>query len=368
MLFFVLFILCALLLGPVSFVAAAIPQRYLHHTSAAEARVRLLDAAESFLGTPYRFGGIDRRGLDCSGFVHLSFLEGLNVPVPRTSAALHSWAARIDRAELEAGDLVFFVTVGNRVSHVGIYTGGGSFIHAASDGPHTGVIFSRLTESFWSRTFHGAGRALPWDVNTGQEMAAIRNAGPGLPPAVAVAPVESPQIGGPVVRAPVWTDSGLFVGFGAAWTWGGLTEGAPSIFRGVSAMATTGYKWSTFRLALQLRPNWDNALGVFRLPLTLSAGTDRLQFFGGPAFTFGQPSLNLENQQRQYSGGNSWLWELGASAAFNPITIGPGAASIFGELAWQSFSRGSGESFNFIHDMTANLRISTGIRYLWRLR
>ena len=367
--FFSLFLLAALFSAQTMFAAVPIHERYLRGASAAEARLKLLAAAESFLGTPYLFGGLDRRrGVDCSGFVHLSFKEGLNLTVPRTTATLYSWATRIDSAERQPGDLVFFVTVGNRVSHVGIYVGGGRFIHSASDGPHTGVIVSHLTESFWSRTYLGMGRALPWDAQTAREMQEAR---PGTTPAPRPrfpVPPRRPTSGGSVIREPVWGDSGAFAGFGASWSWGGVFEGAPSLFRGISLMGAIGYKWSAFRIGLQLRPEWDNAMGIFRLPISLSMGTDRFQIFGGPAYTFGEPSLSLENHDRLYSGGNSWLWEVGISAAFPPVTIGRGAASFYGELAWQPYSRGNGERFNFRHDLTANLRASTGIRYLWRLQ
>ena len=124
-------------------------------------RRMLIAAAESFLGTPYRYAGLDRRGLDCSGLVYASFREGLNQIVPRRTEDLYNWAQKIPAGELQPGDLVFFSTARNTVSHVGIYTGNGRFIHSASEGPQTGVIYSRLDESYWSRTFLAAGRVFP---------------------------------------------------------------------------------------------------------------------------------------------------------------------------------------------------------------
>jgi probable lipoprotein NlpC len=328
------FLLSFLILAPNLFAAVPIQERALRGLTAAEARLKLIATAESFLGTPYRLGGLDRRGLDCSGLVYISFREGLNLEIPRTTGSIHSWAARIDSAELQPGDLVFFVTAGSRVSHVGIYVGDRRFIHSASEGPSTGVIISRLDEAYWRRTYLSAGRALPWDAE----------------------------------REPDWTDSGIFVGLAAAWTWGGLFDDASSPFRGLSAMASVGYKWPLFRTGLELRPNWDNTLGVFRLPIALSVGTDTFQVFGGPVYIFGEPGFNLENNERPYSGGNSWLWEAGISAAFSPVTVKQGTVSLYGELAWQPDFRGNGENFNLWHDLTTNLRASTGVRYLWRLK
>ena len=131
--------------------------------SAANARLMLILAAEKYLGTPYVYGGIDSRGLDCSGLIYASFKDSLNITVPRTADGLYSWTIRIPNEEMKPGDLVFFITSGPGISHVGIFAGDGYFIHAPSDGPNTGVIYSRLTESYWNRTFAGAGRAIPWE-------------------------------------------------------------------------------------------------------------------------------------------------------------------------------------------------------------
>ena len=304
----------------------------------ADARKKLISAAESYMGTPYRYAGLDRSGLDCSGLVYLSFREGLRYTIPRTAESIFNWVEKISTEELQPGDLVFFITAGQRVSHLGIYAGEGRFIHSASDGSRTGVIYSTLDEAYWKRTYRGAGRALPWDAAAAQAMASV------------------------------WADSGFFVGLGAAFTWGGFFQGAPSIFRGFSAVSTAGYKGSKYRAGIEFRPELDRALGVFRLPFTLSVGTDIIQVFGGPAYTAGEPSLSLSDGERHYSGGGEWRWEAGFSAAFPPLKISRGALSIYGELAWQPYHWEDGTDFSFKPDVTANLRFSTGLRYLWHIR
>jgi probable lipoprotein NlpC len=343
------------------FAAVPIQERSLNGAAAADARLKLLAAAESFLGIPYRYGGVDRRGLDCSGLVYLSFREGLGITVPRTADNLYNWIEKIPTQELAPGDLVFFVTAGQTVSHVGIFAGDGTFLHSASEGPHTGVMYSHLDESYWARAFMGAGRALPWDKEAAQAMAAARPE--GSVPAGSAHPANS---GWSFKPASNWADPGFFVGFGAAWTWGGFIEGAPSPFRGISALATAGYKWPTYRAGLELRSEWDRALGVFRLPFTLSVGTDIFQLFGGAAFTFGDPRLDLSDGERDYSGGRTWSWEVGLAAAIPPVRIARGALSFYGELAWQTYQSEDGK-FNFRPDVTANFRVSTGLRYLWHL-
>jgi probable lipoprotein NlpC len=351
--FFYIYLFVGLLFAPQVIHAAVIAERDLRGLTPAQARLQLLATAESFLGIPYRWAGIDRRGMDCSGFVYASFRYALGYTIPRTSLGMYHWAQRIPTAQLQPGDFVFFITVGTRVSHVGIYVGGGRFIHSASDGPRTGVIISRLDESFWRRTYSSAGRALPWDAQTARDMASARDL--SFSPGGFTEPVRSPR----------WGDSGFFAGAGASWNWGGGGEGAPAPFRSVSFLGMLGYSWSSYQLALEMRPQWDSFLHVFRLPLTLSLGTDHFQIFAGPAFVFGEPRFDLEEGLRHYQGGWGWLWEAGFSAAFAPIRIGRGGLSFFGEVAWQSYQ--AEEQFRFRPDVAASLRLSTGIRYLWRL-
>lgn len=124
-----------------------------------DGRRRVVAVATSYLGVPYRLGGMDRRGLDCSGLVALSYREALGAEVPRTVRALHSLVEVVDRGELQSGDLVFFNTTGP-LTHVGIYVGRGSFLHAASEGGSKAVILSSLAEETWSRAYAGSGRLL----------------------------------------------------------------------------------------------------------------------------------------------------------------------------------------------------------------
>jgi probable lipoprotein NlpC len=151
--------LCGLLLlFPLPRPGAEVP---LAEISDAEARSLFIKAAQQYRGTPYRYGGQDRGGMDCSGLVYLSFLDSLQVKVPRRSEDLYHWTERLEREDIQPGDLVFFKQNG-RIFHVGIYIGEDWFLHSASSGPRTGVIYSHLDEGFWSRNYAGAGRALPW--------------------------------------------------------------------------------------------------------------------------------------------------------------------------------------------------------------
>jgi len=127
-----------------------------------QVRENLLTAAAAYEGTPYRYTGITESGLDCSGFIYVSFRDALGVSLPRSSSSLHSWVEAISLDNAQSGDLLFFKTNGSRViNHVGLYVGARRFLHAASSGPKTGVIFSSLDERYWTNAYFSAGRVLP---------------------------------------------------------------------------------------------------------------------------------------------------------------------------------------------------------------
>ena len=106
--------------------------------------------AEQYLGVPYRWGGASPSGFDCSGLVMYVFAQ-VGVSLPHSSYAQYGMGSAVSRDQLQPGDLVFFDGLG----HVGIYVGGGSFIHA----PHTGDVVRISSLSGWySSSYVGARR------------------------------------------------------------------------------------------------------------------------------------------------------------------------------------------------------------------
>jgi cell wall-associated NlpC family hydrolase len=106
--------------------------------------------AMQYLGTPYVYGGASPGGFDCSGFVMYVFGQA-GVSLPHNAAAQYGYGTPVSRSQLQPGDLVFF----NGLGHVGIYVGGGSFIHS----PHTGDVVKISSLSGWySSTWVGARR------------------------------------------------------------------------------------------------------------------------------------------------------------------------------------------------------------------
>ncbi len=110
--------------------------------------------AERWRGVPYRLGGSSETGVDCSAFVQITFRSRLGVDLPRTTEALAREGERVDRSELQAGDLVFFKT-GFRQRHVGIYMGGKRFLHASTS---RGVMTSSMNNVYWKERYWKARR------------------------------------------------------------------------------------------------------------------------------------------------------------------------------------------------------------------
>lgn len=115
----------------------------------------LVETALEYAGAPYRNGGADPSGFDCSGFVTYVFGQH-GVQMPRQVRDQFLVGARVDRARLRPGDLVFFTTVAPGASHVGIAISSDEFVHAPST---RGVVrVERIDTSYWSRRFVGARR------------------------------------------------------------------------------------------------------------------------------------------------------------------------------------------------------------------
>lgn len=116
----------------------------------------IVQAAVALIGAPYRFGGADAAGFDCSGlalYVH----ERQGLSIPRTAAAQQRAAQPVSLRRLAPGDLVFFSLHARGVDHVGVYAGGARFVHAPRAG--MAVAYADLSAgSFYARHLVSAGR------------------------------------------------------------------------------------------------------------------------------------------------------------------------------------------------------------------
>ena len=118
-------------------------------------RFELGRRALSYRGTPYRWGGTRSSGFDCSGFTKYVFGK-MGVALKRSSREQYTQGTPVSLSQLKAGDLVFFNTNGSGISHVGIYLGGGKFVHASSGRGRVRV--DSLREGYYQKRYVGARR------------------------------------------------------------------------------------------------------------------------------------------------------------------------------------------------------------------
>ncbi|QIM66612.1 endopeptidase [Mannheimia granulomatis] len=117
---------------------------------------RLSEHQHEWKGTRYRLGGNSKSGIDCSGFMQVTFRDLFGIDLPRTTTAQAKEGERISKSELRTGDLVFFNTGrGPNGKHVGVYVKNGQFLHASTRG---GVIYSDMESPYWSKAFWQARR------------------------------------------------------------------------------------------------------------------------------------------------------------------------------------------------------------------
>lgn len=126
-----------------------------HTAKPQTAAQRGLAIARSMVGAPYRYGGADPRGFDCSGLVYYSYGKA-GVEIARTTTGQYRQSRRVPLSRLRPGDLLFFTISREKPSHVGIYAGNGAFIHAPSSGKSVG--YASLKNDYWRSRLVASGR------------------------------------------------------------------------------------------------------------------------------------------------------------------------------------------------------------------
>lgn len=122
----------------------------------ATSNLKLYKFIYEWIGTPYRFGGNTKNGIDCSAFAKTIYQKVFNTTILRNSRDIFSMVDPLAKDELKEGDLVFFKIKSRSISHVGVYLGDNRFAHSATGG----VKISNLNEPYYSRYFYKGGRIL----------------------------------------------------------------------------------------------------------------------------------------------------------------------------------------------------------------
>ena len=329
------------------------------------ARQKVIEAAKKYEGTPYLYGGMTKSGLDCSGFICLSFKDAIGVALPRSASGIYTWTERIPLEKIQPGDFLFFRTGTNSsITHVALYVGGRRFIHSASSGTKTGVIYTGLDDQYWIKAYAGAGRAFP-EIPSGFSIdnnTSIANNDAGKKDKALINKQDISFSG----------DKGrLLAGAAFAPVWNGFIKGG-ELVRGISTQlyiyADTYSFNSRMVFGLELRPEYDMAFGVFSLPITFSWGpNEKIRIFAGPVLALGEAELSTEDGTRRYSSGANWLGTIGITAAPFTIPSSVGDFNPYIELVWQSYFS-ENQSFDFASDLSAGFRFSTGIRWLIQVK
>ena len=321
--------------------------------NAEQQRQALIKKAKEYIGVPYVTGGTDRSGFDCSGLVFTCGKEALNMDLPRTAAALYDYVKIVADSKKEAGDLLFFKTVGEKISHVAIYIGNDQFIHAASDGPNTGVIISSLHESYWSKTYFAVGQLLPSTIST-------KTADAGSTPA----PSSSGGASETQAKTPFSFSgflSALTYNASACLNWSFLSpQGFELNIRGATFDFNTIYPEANLKPGFGVKIRWDPTMRIVQIPLVLSLSTsDNLRFYAGPVLTLGTPVLEGTGEEIKASvfpGILGFSWQTNAFDLFGLET------RLVQDISYTVFNNSQGAALGLLSSFATGLYMTTGLR------
>lgn len=117
--------------------------------------IKLYQFINSWTGVKYKYGGLSRKGVDCSGFCNILYQQVYSKQLKRTTTELAKSTKKISKKNLQEGDLVFFTIASKKNSHVGVYLQNNKFVHASTS---KGVIISSLDNPYYKKAYHKAGR------------------------------------------------------------------------------------------------------------------------------------------------------------------------------------------------------------------
>ncbi len=313
---------------------------------ASDLRNSFVTEAKKYVGVPYLWGGTTTAGMDCSGFIYTVSRNSVGVQLPRTVEAMYGFMRIVSDDRKEIGDILFFKTVGNTISHAGIYIGNNQFIHSVSDGPNTGVIVSSLNQITWKNAYAGVGQFLPPTIS----------AGTSLPPNQKE---PSSQEGSSFASGSILEN--LTIDFTGTMLWNFFsTDSFFFNIRGATIQTHVRYTaWET-EPGIGLEVRFEPRMGVVQLPLQFSVTVPYgFRVYAGPVFTFGNPKL-IGSEQNVIA--SVFPGILGFSWQSPSVNIGKSKISFVQDVSWTVFNNVNNSALSLGDSLVAGLVFSTGFR------
>ena len=336
-------------------------------------REALITEAKKYIGSPYVNGATGPESFDCSGFIYFIARKSLKQQLPRSAHAMYRFVEHISDDEIEAGDLLFFsASSSGRMTHVGLYIGGDKMIHAASDGPKTGVIVSSRNERYWKTHYVGAGRFIPSakgvagaaSDNSDKQKADAPPSGkntPSKPSRKDTAKVDAAQKKSGGDSGTV--DSGAFVdnfycSFSASIDWSLFKNNAfDANFRGACTEAdVTISKWPLRPGVGTMIRGYEGGAVLVPLMLVLSPAA-AVRIYAGPAVALGAPTFSGERMSV-----SSFPGVFGISFCTPPLDAGSVSIRFTQDISYTVFKKRDGSMPSFGDAFCAGFTLVTGIR------
>ncbi|MBE6344771.1 MAG: NlpC/P60 family protein [Spirochaetaceae bacterium] len=331
-----------------SFYSYSVPQD-MSLEEAEKARKEMVEYSKQFVGVPYVYGGIDKNGVDCSGLIYIVAKESIGVQLPRTTSALYASVRVVADDKKEPGDILFFKTVGTKISHVGLYLGNNQFIHAASSGPNTGVIVSSLNEEYWKRTYIGAGKFLP----SGKEIEQVANSVVGET-IDTYSSEKNSFFSNVLLEGTLTGDWQFFTADDFLLNWRGVSLDVHGRYLGKNIQPGVGFSFS-----------YDPAMEVFKMPLYVSLSLDNgIRVYAGPVFSIGaavEPGTANQSEPKNVKP-SIFPGIFGVSWQSPSLDVGSAKISFVQDIHYCVFNDSTGAALPFINSLAAGLVFSTGFR------
>ncbi|OJF77315.1 MAG: hypothetical protein BKP49_02275 [Treponema sp. CETP13] len=316
---------------------------------AKQAREDIVEYSKRFIGVPYVVGGISMDGIDCSGLLYTVSHEAIGIQLPRTVSAMYDSMSIVPISQLEPGDAIFFKTVGNEISHVGLYIGKNQFIHSISDGPNTGVICSSLNQTTWHNEFAAVGQFLP----------------PTKDPTTLSSDHENLSFSNKQKTTNYsYLDNISFDAFGSL-LWNFLSYNQMKFnLRGADLethVMYNGLSNSSIIPGFGIRYRFDPGMNIFQMPIFFSVSIEnQLRIYAGPVITFGTPVIPGSDEEVSAS---VFPGIIGVAWQSPDWDVGSLKMCFVQDFAWTVFNNAeSGAALPIFESVCTGLTFSTGFR------